>query len=148
MSPKEDSKSRGVKQEQSRGLKYNAIGAEKVKLKFKWERLGFMNLFFFQFWRLLIICGTKRSSEVLDSVSKQRKAYSSPFRHRVRYLLWNGVSFFYSSYLVQLLYLLEINICLETPLSSAYTPSSLKVMTWIDWRMQRGMRINWREIEN
>ena len=35
MSPKEESKSRGVKQEQSRGLKYNAIGAEKVKLKFK-----------------------------------------------------------------------------------------------------------------
>ena len=79
-----------------------------------------MNLFFFQFWRLLIICGTKRSSEILDSVSKQRKAYSSPFRHRVRYLLWNGVSFYYSSYLVQLLYLLEINICLETPLVCLY----------------------------
>ena len=30
MSPKEESKSRGVKQEQSRGLKYNAIGAEKM----------------------------------------------------------------------------------------------------------------------
>lgn len=79
-----------------------------------------MNLFFFQFCRLLIICGTKRSSEVLDSVSKQRKAYSSPFRHRVRYLLWNGVSFYYSSYLVQLLYFLEINICLETPLVCLY----------------------------
>ena len=30
MSPKEESKSRGVKQEQSRGLKYNAIGAERI----------------------------------------------------------------------------------------------------------------------
>ena len=30
MSPKEESKSRGVKQEQSRGLEYNAIGVEKM----------------------------------------------------------------------------------------------------------------------
>ena len=30
MSPKEESKFRGVKQEQSRGLKYNAIGSEKM----------------------------------------------------------------------------------------------------------------------
>ena len=30
MSPKEESKSRSVKQEQSRGLKYNAIGVEKM----------------------------------------------------------------------------------------------------------------------
>ena len=30
MSPKEESKSSGIKQEQSRGLKYNAIGVEKM----------------------------------------------------------------------------------------------------------------------
>ena len=72
-----------------------------------------MNLFFFQFCRLLIICGTKRSSEVLDSVSKQRKAYSSPFRHRVRYLLWNSVSFF-------LFFLL----------AAAFIPSRKKYLSW------------------
>ena len=26
-------------------------------------------------------------------------------------------------------------------------PKLIEVMTWIDWRMQRGMRINWREID-